>query len=241
MALLAIETSSRLLSVAALEGDRLAASYELLADYPHAVELPSAVSRVLKAAQTPLGEVEAIAVDIGPGSFTGLRIGLAFVKALAFSAKKPVIGVPSLDVLAAQIAFSSFPVCPILDAKQRNVYAALYDVTGATPVKRTDYLLAPVDEVLKRIASPTVFVGDGCALYGERIKTRCPCAQFAASELWLPRAATLGRLGQARLAQGQRDDPGALSPMYLYPPTCSVRLSDRPAGAPRRAVAAPNG
>ena len=229
MPLLAIETSTRQLGVAVLDGERLMSSYELLAEYPHAVELPDAVTRVLKAAHTTLEALEAIVVDIGPGSFTGLRIGLAFVKALAFATKKAVIGVPSLDVLAAGVPFSPHLVCPILDAKQKNVYAALYRLETGTPIKQHDYSLGSIDAVLSLIKEPTVFLGDGCALYRERIVQRVgDHAQFAAPELWLPRAATLARLGRERLAQGHRDDPSRLVPLYLYPLDCSVRGPDRP-------------
>jgi len=239
---LAIETATRQLGVAVLDGERLAASYELLADYPqypHATELPDAVTRVLKAARTTLEQLDAIVVDIGPGSFTGLRIGLAFAKALAFPAKKTVIGVPSLDVLAAGLPFATRLVCPVLDAKQKNVYAALYRLEGAQVRKQGDYLLSPVDEVLALINEPTIFLGDGCALYRDRMTQRLgERASFAALELWLPRAATLARLGRQRLSQGQRDDPASLVPMYLYPQTCSIHLSSRLPSAPRQVAKA---
>ena len=229
MPLLAIETSTRQLGVAAIDGDRLLSSYELLADYPHAVELPDAVTRVLKAAHTTLEALEAIVVDIGPGSFTGLRIGLAFVKALAFPMKKTVVGVPSLDVLAAGVPCAPQGVCPVLDARQKNVYAALYHIDGATPVKEHDYSLGPISEILSHIHEPTVFLGDGCALYRDQIVQRVgDRASFAPPELWLPRAATLARLGRERLTQGLRDDPSQLVPLYLYPLDCSVRGPDRP-------------
>ncbi len=228
MPLLAIETSTRMLGVAVIDGERLLSSYELLADYPHAAELPGAVTRVLQAARTTLSQLEAIVVDIGPGSFTGLRIGLAFVKALAFPGKTPVVGVPSLDVLAANLPSAPRLVCPLLDAKQQNVYAALYQMDAGRPVKRSEYVLGPVDEVLTLVKEPAVFLGDGAALYRERILQRCPDAQFADPELWLPRAATLARLGRERLAKGQRDDPATLVPMYLYPQDCQVRGPNRP-------------
>lgn len=229
MKLLAIETSTRQLGVAVMDGERLFSAYELLADYPHAVELPGAVKRVLQASQMTVGQVEAIVVDLGPGSFTGLRIGLAFVKALAFPAKTPVVGVSSLDVLAANAPFAPGRICPLLDAKQHNVYAALYQMDGGRPVRRSDYFLGPVDDWLAHVTSATVFLGDGCALYRDRIAERLDDrARFAAMDLWFPRVATLGRLGQARLSKGERDDPRRLVPMYLYPLDCSVRGPDRP-------------
>ena len=228
MKLLAIETATRQLGVALLNEEHILSSYELLADYPHAVELPGAVQRVLKAARLTLHDIEAIAVDIGPGSFTGLRIGLAFVKALAFPQQQPLIGVPSLDVLAAQLPYAPRPVCPILDARQGNVYAALYHHQADQPATHTDYLLAPIDEVLTLITEPTIFLGDGCVAYRDHILARCPEAQFAPAEWWLPNASTLARLGLERAREGRRDDPATLIPMYLYPLDCSVRSPERP-------------
>ncbi len=228
MKLLAIETSARQLGVALLEEERLLASYELLADYPHAVELPEAVRRTLRAGGATLPQLDAIVVDIGPGSFTGLRIGLAFAKALAFPSKKPLIGVASLDALAANLPFASGLVCPLLDAKQRNVYLASYRVDGAAAVRQTDYLLGPAEELLARVTEPAVFLGDGAGLYRDRILAHCPHARFAEPELWLPRAATLARLGRQRVLKGEQDDPARLVPMYLYPLDCSVRGPDRP-------------
>ena len=229
MQLLAIETATRQLGVALLEEERLLSSYELLADYPHAVELPSAVSRVLGAARSMLSRLDAIIVDIGPGSFTGLRIGLAFVKALSFPSKKPIVGVSSLDVLAAALPFTTRPICPILDARQRNVYAARFRWEAGRLKRETDYFLGPLEEALALLGQePAVFLGDGCGPYRERLLEHFPQAQMAPQEFWLPRAATLARLGRERFCEGRRDDPARLVPLYLYPMDCSVRGPDRP-------------
>lgn len=238
MKILAIETSTRQLGVALTEEEQLLSSYELLADYPHAVELPDAVTRVLKAAKTTLEQVDAIAVDLGPGSFTGLRIGLAFVKALAFSTKKAVAGVSSLDVLAANAPFSTGLICPLLDAKQKNVYAALYQMDGGRPLKRSGYFLGPIAQWLPSVTSAALFLGDGCALYRERIvEALGESARFATMDLWFPRAATLARLARGRLAEGNADDPAQLVPLYLYPLDCSVRGPDRPTSVLQPAIA----
>jgi tRNA threonylcarbamoyladenosine biosynthesis protein TsaB len=228
MPILAIETATRQLGVAVTDGERTLASFELLGDYPHAVELPGAVTRVLKESGLTLAGIEGIAVDIGPGSFTGLRIGLAFAKALAFPRKIPLTGVPSLDVLASGAAFAPGLVCPVLDAKQKNVYAALYRMQDGVPVRESDYLLGPAEEILRMVKEPAVFLGDGSALWRERIEAVCPEPKFGAPELGIPRVVTLGRLGSARFARGETAPAERLVPLYLYPMDCSVRGPARP-------------
>jgi tRNA threonylcarbamoyladenosine biosynthesis protein TsaB len=231
MKILAIETATDQLGVALVEEARAVASYELLGERPHATELPEAVARVLETGGVTLEQLDAIAVDIGPGSFTGLRIGLAFVKALIFRIQKPVVGVPSLDVLAANVPLTPHVVCPILDAKQRKVYAALYQLSDGVVRKQSDYHLLSVEELVPMLkgSGSVVFLGDGAALYGAALTQQLGArAIIAAPELWLPRAATLGRLGLERLRQGQQDDPSTLTPMYLHPMTCSIQTPQAP-------------
>ena len=230
MPLLALETSSRQLGVAVLDGERVLSSVEILADYPHAVELPDAVRRALSAAGATLQTLEAFVVDIGPGSFTGLRIGLAFMKALAFASKKPAVGVPSLDVLAANAPLSDGRAAVILDARQGNLYAALFQIKAGRMRRETDCLLGPADALLARVASADVFLGDGCALYRDRIAHAARQAVVAPADQWWPRVGALARLGQERFAAGQRDDPATLVPLYLYPLDCSDRGPGRPTG-----------
>ncbi len=228
MKVLAIETASRQMGVAVMKDGEPIASYELLADFPHAVELPGAVTRVLQAAGLTLTELDAVIVDIGPGSFTGLRIGLSFVKALVYRSKTAVVGVPSLDVLAANLTASAIPVCPVIDAKQRNVYTVRYLPGRDGLAKDGEYRLGPPAEVIPTSKEPVLFLGDGCKVFREVILQRCPQAQFAAPDLWLPRAATLARLGLERLAAGQKDDPATIVPLYLYPRDCQIRGPNRP-------------
>jgi len=221
------------MGVAVIEGGVIRSSFELQARYPHSVELPGAVKRVCEASGIALSAMEAVIVDIGPGSFTGLRIGAAFAKSLAFPEKLPLVGVPSLDVLAAQVPFSRLSVCPVLDAKRGNVYGAVYKVEADTPVKQSDYSLAPIETVLESVKGPAVFLGDGVPLFKERIQAALPGARFAPTDLWLPRASTLARIGWQRFQEGARDKAEDLVPMYLYEQTCQVHPSNRPSGAPR--------
>jgi len=225
MSILAIETATDQLGVALVDETRVLASFELLAERAHAVELPQAVTKVLQAGGQVLEQLEAIAVDIGPGSFTGLRIGLAFAKALVFRIQKPLVGVPSLDILAAHVPYASHQICPILDAKQRKVYTALYQALDGRLRKQSDYQLVTIDELMSLFKDGSVvFLGDGVPLCQAQLQQHLgERALFAPPELWLPKAATLGRLGLERLRQGVRDDPRTLVPMYLYPMDCSVQ------------------
>ena len=225
MAILAIETSTDQLGVAVVDERGVAASYAVVAERIHAVELPAAVTKVLQAAGTTLKDLDALVIDIGPGSFTGLRIGVAFVKALAFTHKTPVLGIPSLDVLAAQLPYAQPLVCPILDAKQKKVYAAVYRTADGAVTEQTDHVLLSVDELAPLLGNgPVLLVGNGIAVYRERLSSLLGTrAHFAAPDLWWPGAATLGRLGLERLAAGQKDDPSTLVPMYLHPRDCTIR------------------
>ncbi len=226
MRILAIETSTDRLGVAVVDEAQVLASFELLAERPHAAELPQAVERVLSAAGATLADLDGFAIDIGPGSFTGLRIGLAFVKALAFCHRKPVIGVPSLDVLAAQLPFVPQSVCPIIDAKRRQVYTARYRLDGDQPMKQSEYELLTIEHLLQSLPQePVVFSGSGVPLYAAQLRDSLgDRAQFSPAALWWPQAGMLGMLGLRRMISGKRDNPDQLIPLYLYPMTCSVRL-----------------
>lgn len=225
MNVLAIDTSTERLGVALVSETEVRSSYELLAERPHAIELPQAVTRVLQAGGEALERLGGIAIDIGPGSFTGLRIGLSFVKALALVRPVPVIGVPSLDVLAANLPYAPDLICPVLDAKQRKVYAALYRANGARLVKQSDYALWTLDELIQHLGQQRVlFLGDGIGVYRQALIERLgERVSFADPEWWYPQAAVLGRLGLARLRDGQRDNPRDLVPMYLHPMTCTIK------------------
>lgn len=230
MSLLAIETSSDQLGVAVVDQTRVLASYELLAERPHATELPQAVQRVLSTAGLSLDRLEGVAIDIGPGSFTGLRIGTAFVKALLFRTGTPLIGVPSLDVLAANLSLAAQRICPIVDAKQRKIYTARYQVVDGQLKKLSDYHLWTIEEFLATLMDeePVVLLGDGITPYRDRLVERLrDRAIFAPPECWWPKAATLGRLALERFRRGQRDDPSTLVPMYLHPMDCTIRPADR--------------
>jgi tRNA threonylcarbamoyladenosine biosynthesis protein TsaB len=220
--LLAVETSTMTGAVALLEGGGVVAESRVSVAITHGERLMAAIDGVLRGARWELADVDAFAVALGPGSFTGLRIGVSTVKGLAFATGRPVIGVPTLDALAWTLPFCAYPVCPVLDAKKNEVYAGLYrTLEGRLEVLESPRAVPPVtlaEELRDTTAGPLVFVGDAIAPFAtvlaEILGTR---ARLGPAGLRLPSAVTVGELGGWALDRGESADPASLVPLYLRP------------------------
>jgi tRNA threonylcarbamoyladenosine biosynthesis protein TsaB len=222
MRLLAIETSTLTGAVALLEGDTVVAESRVNIAVTHGERLMAAIDGVLRAARWQLADVAAFAVALGPGSFTGLRIGLSTVKGLALATGKPVVGVPTLDALAWTLPFCAYPVCPILDARKDEVYTALYrTLDGRLEVIAPARAVPPAtlaEDLRLGTEGPLVIVGDGVAPFaGVFTGVLGPRARLAPAGFRLPSAVTVGELGQWALARGETSDPAGLVPLYLRP------------------------
>jgi tRNA threonylcarbamoyladenosine biosynthesis protein TsaB len=217
---LAVETSTLTGAVALLETGAVVAESRVSVAVTHGERLMAAIDGVLRAARWDLADVEAFAVALGPGSFTGLRIGLSTVKGLAFATGKPVAGVPTLDALAWALPFCAYPVCPVLDAKKGEVYAGLYrTLEGRLEVLERPRAVAPAtlaEELRASTAGPLVFVGDGVAPFSSVLTEILGArAWLAPADLRLPSAVTVGELGGWALDRGEAADPATLVPLYL--------------------------
>ena len=221
---LGLETSSRLLGVALVRGEEVLGSRERLGPAPNADALRTVVEEVLDAAHLTVEALGGIAVSIGPGSFTGLRIGVSFVKGLVVASDVPVIAVPTLEAIAHNCWSARGTVCVVVDAKQDKLYAACYRATRGRFTPLGHERLGTIPELSSLLRCGTLLVGDGLARYGgllqRQLKRSVPCAP---QELWWPRATTVARLGARALAHGRRDDPQTLTPRYLYSRYCSIQ------------------
>jgi tRNA threonylcarbamoyladenosine biosynthesis protein TsaB len=224
MRVLAIETSTLAGGAALLDGDQLVGEYVLNVRTTHSERLLAAVDRLLQDAGWTLTSLEGLAVAVGPGSFTGLRIGVSTVKGLAYSLRIPVVAVSTLEALAWTLPFTRHPICPVLDARKGEVYAALFHWEGERLVRDwEDQALAP-GELCERLGGPVVFVGDGIPAYGSLLKERLGAlASFAPPARRVPSPACVGQLGQAALAAGQTVDPVVLAPRYLRPSEAELK------------------
>lgn len=187
----------------------------------HVAGLPALIERTLAHAELTVADVEAVAISIGPGSFTGLRIGLALAKGIVFAGGLRLVAVPTLEALAlAADAPPGATVCATLDARKREVYAALFQLDAAgRPARLTpDLALAP-EALASRLPPGCVLVGDGAEAYADVLASRGTVRPFTTHG---PRGGLVARLGGERLAAGDAADPGTLEPVYVRPPEAEL-------------------
>jgi len=226
MRVLGIDTSSQTGTVAVLEGDTVLAEVAVTSTQTHARRLMSAVDATLEMAGLTIAGCEGFAVTTGPGSFTGLRIGISTIKGLGFATKKPVTGVSTLDALAYQ--FPSFPhlVCPVLDARKGQIYTSLCESDGYMKWKRlVDDCATEPRQWLKQIQRLCLFVGDGATVYGELIReTLGSFAYFAPPYLNKIRASVVAYIGMRQILNGQIADVARLVPHYIRKSDAEIKL-----------------
>ncbi len=199
----------------------------------HSETLMPMVDQVLRESEISVQDLDAIAVTIGPGSFTGLRIGLAAAKGLSLASGKPLIGVSTLDVLAHNIAFSDSLICPLLDARKQEVYTAFYDGSGIYPQRLTADMACSPEELVNRAQAQAeasakkkiVLLGDGFNPYAQFFQDVLQeCLQVPPAHLLLPRAAALGSLAWLRAGDKDFDDAFTLRPVYVRLSEAEYRL-----------------
>ncbi len=224
--ILAIENSGMCGSVALVSGGHCIAEQSLFSRLTHSKRLLHTIERVMHESGVEWPQLGAIAISLGPGSFTGLRIGLSTVKGLSFAASIPLIGVPTLDALACQLEYTGKFVCPIIDARKQEVYTAFYRSDKKGVMRRqSDYLVISAENLAKMIHEPTIFVGDGIAVHGELLRERLgEQAVFAPDHLYFARASAVGFLALAYWRQKEFLNPASCTPLYVRASDAEINL-----------------
>src|SRR3972149_12108547 len=167
MKVLGIETSSIIGGVAVCKDRNTVITRDFGTGMQHGKELVPTIKSIFKEIGWTLSDIDLISVNVGPGSYTGLRIGVTCAKVLAYALKKPVIGVPIFDIIAENYTMNSIPICPILDAKRNQVYACIYKLESAQRKKITEFMGIQPDKLLSILPRPVVIFGDGITPYKE--------------------------------------------------------------------------
>lgn len=215
MKILTIDTSSNCSSVALSDGASLLGECILGEDRCHSGRLMDSISGLLAAARLTPDGLDALAVSLGPGSFTGVRVGIATVKGLALATGKPVVGFSSLAMLAMNLPFSSAQVAPMFDARKGEVYAGLYRCSSLPEPLTPDAVLSP-ERFLAAIDTQTIFVGEGALRYRELISsTLGELALFSPWHAALPRAGAGAVIALEAALKGDFTPLALLNPTYL--------------------------
>ena len=214
--LLAIDTSTRHAGVAVCDDGRVLSSRCWRSSVNHSAELMPAVDQILRSHGLTPGDLSGIAVALGPGGFSALRVGMSVVKGLAFTSGTPVVGVGTLDLEAHPYSQSGLPVCAILDAGRKEVASALFSKDS---VRAREDAVGPVEELVDGIDEPTLFCGEAVASWGGVIRERLGSLAVVADAAPAQRAWALGQLGWQRLAEGKTEDLASLQPNYLRMPS----------------------
>lgn len=229
MIVLGIDTATPGLGVALAGPDGLIAEATVQIGLRHAQGLLPAVEWLLRTAERTTDDVDAVAVTIGPGSFTAVRIGLNTAKGICMGRGIPLVGIPTLAALAARCPASALPVVPWLDAKRHEVYAGCYDTTGPRPVAaEPDAVIAPGDW-LDAHPSPALFLGDGASCYAGLIRERLG-DQAAFAPDWVPLASggVVATWGREFALAGKTIAPDDAAPLYLRrPQAVEIRTANR--------------
>ena len=218
--LLAIDTSTRNAGVALGHEGRVLSSHSWFSTVNHTVELMPAVAQILESRGLKVAGLDGVAVALGPGGFSALRVGMSVAKGLAAAGRKPIIGVGSLDMEAHAFLESGLPVCAVLDAGRGEWASAHFGIDG---LRIRDDLVGSPEEILEAITGMTLFCGEGVDGRGELIKERlgswAVVVDGAAASL---RLHSLVSMAQDRLDQGDVDDLATLQPEYLRMPSIGV-------------------
>ena len=182
----------------------------------HTVELMPRLDRLLGQQEIAAAALTGLAVSLGPGSFTGLRIGLSVAKGLALALKVPIVGIPTLDIVARPHMTQSLPIWAILQAGRGRICAARYALGKGRWSRRGDYWLTTLSELCDEVKGPALFCGEIDAQATDEIRQRLGLEVIIATPAAsLRRAAYLAELGWERLARGDADNASSLSPIYL--------------------------
>ena len=217
MLLLGLDTSTSCGSIAVVDGNQPLGEWNLNVPRTHAGRLLPGIQHLLRETRLKIEQIDGFAVTTGPGSFTGLRIALTTAKTLSLVTKKPLVGIPTLDVLVENVPFAAGLVCPALDARKGEIFAALYkkDPDGGTTDRLTDYLSVPPKTLLELIRGPVLLLGDAVPVYGDELQKGCRHEIALAPPTYhFPRASHLCRLAMKKLSQEGATHPRDLQALY---------------------------
>ena len=218
MRAIAIETSGRQGSIATVEDGRLLAEEQFPPNFKHAAGIISVIDRLTESHGWSPRDVQEVYVSAGPGSFTGLRVGITVAKTLAFALAAKLVAVPSTEVIAHNAYEGWQHAIIVLDAKRGQIFTARYTNQNGQPTEAEEAHLDTLADMLARAPRPVQLIGDGIPFHQASIPTDDPGVIVLPQPMWPPRAAIVAQIGLRMARAGQFTDPDKLTPLYIRRP-----------------------
>jgi tRNA threonylcarbamoyladenosine biosynthesis protein TsaB len=233
MYVLGIDTSTLVATAAIIDAERVIVEAAVHTRRTHSERLMPTIERLIAEAELTPKDLQGIAVSIGPGSFTGLRIGITTAKAMAYALGIPVVGVPTLDALATQLPFCNKAIYPILDAQKKNVYTAPFTTSTGRPHRLGEYQVVSIEQLLLQLhnGKESVILCGETKDFAENIaQLASPHIEIAPVFGRMPRGAVVANLGRDALINGGGEDPQTLAPFYIRRSEAEVLWEQRQSG-----------
>ncbi len=214
--LLAIDTSTAFIGLALYDDSQVLAEMTWLSQAHHTVELAPAVADLLQRIRADISDVRALGVALGPGSFTSLRVGLAFAKGLALARRLPVVGIPTLDVAAAAVEVQDLPLAAVLQAGRGRLALGWYKAIGGAWQVQGEPQVTTAADLAESIHRPTLICGELSAEERKRLERKRTNVRLVSAARCVRRPALLAELAWKRWQAAAESDASALAPIYLH-------------------------
>lgn len=236
MKVLGIDTSGYANALGVIDGEQVLADFTFAARTDSLEKIVSNIDFVLKEANLLLEDVQGFGVGLGPGSWTGIRVGVTVGKILAYSTDKPVSGVPTLEALAYNARNTAALICPIISAGTKDtVYAAFYRIKNDTVTRVSEYYVGDLRGLSEMVKEPIVFIGSEAQVYSKLIAQALSSPSIGIEAIEdVPRGSAVALLAATRLKHGEGDDVLSLEPLYLKESTAQAFLGKYSGGAPSK-------
>lgn len=226
MKILGVEATSSFLSLAIYDNGRVC-EYNLEVARKLSCLLSVTIKRVLDASGLRADDIDYFACGLGPGSFTGIRVGLAAIKGMSWALKKPVIGISTLDILAQSVKDSGALIVPVIDAKRSLIYCSVYKKRNEQLVRLKPYMLLNEGDLFQKVKGNVILLGDALGLYRDKFLMNIKGAVLLDRDRWYPKASNMIELALERIKKVKPKISDDIKPIYLYRQECQIKKVKR--------------
>lgn len=222
MRILAIDSSTKFLCLGLYDDGKIY-EYNLDLERKHSSLIVVTIKRVLDALEWKINEIDYFACGLGPGSFTGIRVGLATVKGFSWALNKPLLGISTLEILARNVGWYASYIVPAIDAKRNLIYCSIYKIKDGKLKKVAPYMLLSVEKFLRKVKPKSTILGDAIEKYKPKMLREIKSVTLLDKDYWYPQARNIIIISLEKIKKKSIDSHFKIKPIYLYPKECQIK------------------